>query len=94
MARRDPHSVADLDQGRLTEAALFLDVDFTAKTLTDYATDSYGMALPAETIVEFFEAHLPDYDPGPSPPEDEPALEWDVIDARVGPSVLMIMEGD
>ncbi|MFH2009311.1 MAG: M1 family metallopeptidase [bacterium] len=33
MARRDPHSYADLDQGRLIEAALFLSVDFGARLL-------------------------------------------------------------
>lgn len=33
MARQDPHSYTDLDQGRLVEVALFLRVDFEAKQL-------------------------------------------------------------
>ncbi len=37
MARQDPHSYTDLDQGRLTEVALFLRVDFAAKQLRGHA---------------------------------------------------------
>jgi leukotriene-A4 hydrolase len=33
MARQDPHSYTDLDQGRLTDVALFLRVDFAGKKL-------------------------------------------------------------
>ncbi len=37
MARQDPHSYTDLDQGRLTEVALHLRVDFEARELRGHA---------------------------------------------------------
>jgi leukotriene A-4 hydrolase/aminopeptidase len=45
MARQDPHSYTDLDQGRLTEVALHLRVDFVDRTLRGHAR--LTLAAPA-----------------------------------------------
>ena len=48
MSRRDPHSYADLEQGRVTHVDLDLDVDFATRRLT--GTARLTLAAPAVAL--------------------------------------------
>jgi len=63
----------------------------TAKSFGGFGVDSYGMAMPAEILLEFLREHLPKTR-RPVPPRRSPMpLPWDQIDSLVGPSVLMVV---
>ncbi|MCA9265871.1 MAG: trypsin-like peptidase domain-containing protein, partial [Planctomycetales bacterium] len=62
----------------------------TAKSYSDESVDSYGMALPAATLVSFLQEHLPGFDPATESPGE--VLSWDLVDRRVSPSVFMVMK--
>lgn len=50
--------------------------------------DSYGMALPADFLVDFLTRHLPGF----SPVElDGTEREWDEVDSQVSGSILMVV---
>jgi S1-C subfamily serine protease len=63
----------------------------TAKSGGGFGVDSYGMALPAATLRPFLLKHLPDTAKGIIAPDKGDAMEWEEVDRRVGPSVLMII---
>ncbi len=63
----------------------------TAKSLASERVDSYGMALPAETLVDFLTTNLPGYS-YTEPASSSDQLEWDQVDRQVSPSVLMVMK--
>ncbi len=52
MARQDPHSYADLDQGRLTEVALFLRVDFAARQLKGRARLTLAEPVSGDLVLD------------------------------------------
>jgi len=64
----------------------------TAKSLSTFDTDSYGMALPAANLKKFLTKHLPKDCPMPEAATSTKRLEWDEIDRMVGASVLMIVK--
>jgi S1-C subfamily serine protease len=62
----------------------------SAKTSVGDA-DSYGMALPPNTMADFLEAHMPDFKAAPT--TDGKFLgDWDEVYAQVSPSVVMILK--
>ncbi len=64
----------------------------TAKSLSSASVESYGMALPGKAMLDFLKQKLPSYRPPENFSTDE-SLEWDAVDRRVGPTVLMIVRG-
>ena len=64
----------------------------TAKSLSTFDTESYGMALPAANLKKFLAKHLPKDCPLPAAATSTKRLEWDEIDRMVGGSVLMIVK--
>jgi S1-C subfamily serine protease len=62
----------------------------TAKSGGGFGVDSYGMALPASTVRDFLAKHLPEAVKKTDADEGDP-LEWEEVDRRVGPSVMMIV---
>jgi serine protease Do len=63
----------------------------TAKSVSGFGIESYGMALPAESLRVFLTKHLPGYAKQPTGPSGAQVMEWDQIDRLVGPSVLLII---
>ena len=61
----------------------------TAKSISDAKVDSYGMAVPAAEVVKFLAAHVPDYVAADS--SSDATQEWDAVDRKVSPSVVMIV---
>ena len=61
----------------------------TAKSAAGFSVESYGMAVPGSAVVQFLSQNLPNYVSG-SEPTDSP-LEWDAVDRKVSPSVVMIV---
>lgn len=61
----------------------------TAKSLSGFGIDSYGMALPASAVRDFLEKHLPGHKAQESGAEE---LPWDEIDRRIAPSVVMVLK--
>lgn len=65
----------------------------TAKSTTDYGLDSYGMAIPADTLDRFLRSHCPGYGITNSPPlSDASNSDWDVVDRLVSPCVVMVLK--
>ena len=65
----------------------------TAKSLSGFGVDSYGMAIPGDVLRDFLGKHLPSFETGNAGQTEGPSLPWDQIDQRVSPSVLMIVTG-
>jgi S1-C subfamily serine protease len=63
----------------------------TAKSLSSYDTESYGMALPADKLKKFLTLHLPKASQPPPAKTLDERLPWDEINDRVEKSVLMIV---
>ena len=61
----------------------------TAKSLSGFGIDSYGMALPAGAVRDFLEKHLPGHE-DQAPGTEE--LAWDEIDRLIAPSVVLVLE--
>lgn len=68
----------------------------TAKTVGGAGVDSYGVAIPANDLQTFLAQHLPGYvSTSPSEPaagDGEGRLEWEQVDERVAPAVLMVLK--
>jgi predicted Zn finger-like uncharacterized protein len=62
----------------------------TAKSFSGDSVDSYGMAVPAEELIKFLSREMAGYE-RPTVLEDK-TLEWDVVDNRVSPSVVMVVK--
>jgi S1-C subfamily serine protease len=62
----------------------------TAKSANAFGVDSYGMAIPADTLSQFLSAHLPRYSAIADTAETE--LPWDAVDRLVSPSVLTVLK--
>jgi len=62
----------------------------TAKSFSSMMVESYGMALPGQTLCEFLQAKLPAFQPKRTTTGSR-TQEWDQIDRRVSPSVLMVL---
>jgi len=62
----------------------------TAKSLSGFGLDSYGMAIPARTVRDFLGEHLPRFETRAA---GNVRREWDEIDRLVSPSVVMILAG-
>lgn len=63
----------------------------TAKSVAGRNEEAYGMAVPAELIVEFLKQHLPDYEPPAAAGVGAGPAEWDAVDRQVSPSVVMLL---
>lgn len=63
----------------------------TAKSLSSYDTESYGMALPADKLKDFLLRHLPKASQPPPAKVLKERLHWDEINDMVEKSVLMII---
>jgi serine protease Do len=63
----------------------------TAKSITGYGVDSYGMAIPAPQLLQFLRRHLPAYAAQPSR-QYATELDWEAVDRRVSPAVLMVLK--
>lgn len=61
----------------------------TAKSFNDELVDSYGMAIPAEELAAFLAKYAPGYK---APTVGTREMKWADVDARVSPSVLMILK--
>ena len=66
----------------------------TAKTRTDFfgSEDSYGMAIPSATLLEFLGQHLPADAPRVAADPAAAPLGWDQVDKKVSSGVLMILK--
>jgi S1-C subfamily serine protease/thioredoxin-related protein len=62
----------------------------SAKTTVGDA-DSYGMALPPNTMADFLKAHIPNFKTAPAT-GDKKLGGWDEVYAQVSPSVVMILK--
>ncbi|MDX1944691.1 MAG: trypsin-like peptidase domain-containing protein [Pirellulaceae bacterium] len=62
----------------------------TAKTTNTQLEDSYGLAIPAEVLLEFMDAHLPADAPRADPNEAEEP--WTAVARKMTTSVLMIVK--
>jgi S1-C subfamily serine protease/thioredoxin-related protein len=63
----------------------------TAKSLTSTIIDSYGMARPVDQIGAFLKKHLPGFQLQATPATDTRSEQWDDVDRRVSPAVLMVV---
>ncbi|MCO6456845.1 MAG: trypsin-like peptidase domain-containing protein [Pirellulaceae bacterium] len=63
----------------------------TAKSLPGRNEESFGMAVPAESIVKFLRQHLPDYEPPPADSVGSGPAGFDEVDRQIGPSVVMLL---
>jgi S1-C subfamily serine protease/thioredoxin-related protein len=63
----------------------------TAKSLNSITADSYGMARPVDQIGDFLKKHLPGFQLQAAPATDTRSEQWDDVDRRVSPSVLMVV---
>jgi S1-C subfamily serine protease/thioredoxin-related protein len=63
----------------------------SAKTTAYGGNDSYGMALPPDTMATFLKAHLPNFKPA-SADGGKKLGAWDEVYAMVGPSVVMMLK--
>jgi S1-C subfamily serine protease len=63
----------------------------TARSLSSAQVGSYGMAVPGTIALEFLRKSIPDFDDGSAEPVPEEG-EWDEVDQRVSPAVLMVLK--
>ncbi len=63
----------------------------SAKTTVGGDTDSYGMALPPDTMANFLKANVPNFKPAPAA-GGKAYGEWDEVYGAVSPSVVMILK--
>jgi S1-C subfamily serine protease/thioredoxin-related protein len=61
----------------------------TAKSASSENVVSYGLALPARDLEAFLRKHLKTYKPLPAGTKK---MEWDEVDQRVSPSVVMVLK--
>jgi S1-C subfamily serine protease len=64
----------------------------TAKSYNSFSVDSYGMALPGSLLCDFLQKHLPGFPPRKSK-TTVAAGQWDQVDRRVSPSVVLVLRG-
>jgi S1-C subfamily serine protease len=60
----------------------------TAKSFSGEMVDSYGMAIPAPELDAFLNKTLDDYEPAE---EGTKKMDWDEVDRKVSPSVVLIL---
>jgi S1-C subfamily serine protease len=60
----------------------------TAKSFGGDMVDSYGMAIPAPELDAFLNKVLEDYEPAEA---GQKKMDWDDVDRRVSPSVVLIV---
>jgi S1-C subfamily serine protease/thioredoxin-related protein len=63
----------------------------SAKTTAYGGNDSYGMALPPDTMATFLKAHLPNFKPA-SAESGKKLGAWDEVYSMVSPSVVMMLK--
>jgi S1-C subfamily serine protease len=64
----------------------------TAKTRTSAFEDSYALALPSATLVEFLDEHLPKAAPRAQVAEGQKPQTWAQVDQQVSGGVVMIVK--
>ena len=64
----------------------------TAKSQGGAEIESYGMALPGDTILAFLKEKIPGY-VAPTIAAAGTAAAWDEVDRKVSPSVVLILKG-